>query len=298
MISTENKGAGVRLVLLAALLWGTTGTAQALAPTGATPLTVGALRLAIGGAVLLLAAGLQGGLGTLRGVPLLPAGLAAACIAGYQLSFFGAVGRTGVAVGTMVAIGSSPIAAGILDMLVRKERPGRRWMLSTVLAVAGCALLSSGGGAITAEPLGIILALTAGASYAGYTLALKGLLPERSPDAVVALVFALGACLLLPLLAGADLGWAAGGRGFLVILHLGVVTTALSYRLFARGLGTVPVSSAVTLSLAEPLTAACLGVAVLGEHVSAVSAAGMALIFGGLLLLATGFRTVAEKASV
>jgi DME family drug/metabolite transporter len=45
---------GTLLVLLAAILWGTTGTSQALAPPGAHPLTVGALRLAVGGGALLL----------------------------------------------------------------------------------------------------------------------------------------------------------------------------------------------------------------------------------------------------
>ena len=44
---------GALFVLLGAMLWGTTGTSQALAPAGATPLAVGALRVAIGGAALL-----------------------------------------------------------------------------------------------------------------------------------------------------------------------------------------------------------------------------------------------------
>ncbi|MDD2852056.1 MAG: hypothetical protein PHY09_09210 [Desulfuromonadaceae bacterium] len=44
---------GTWLILLAAILWGTTGTTQAFAPSDAHPL--GALRLAIGGALLLFA---------------------------------------------------------------------------------------------------------------------------------------------------------------------------------------------------------------------------------------------------
>ncbi len=43
------------LVLLAAVLFGTTGTAQALGPEG-SPLTVGAARVAVGAALLALAA--------------------------------------------------------------------------------------------------------------------------------------------------------------------------------------------------------------------------------------------------
>ena len=48
-------------------------------------------------------------------------------VAGYQLAFFSAVARTGVAVGTMVAIGSAPVLAGLLAWLVRGEQPPGRW---------------------------------------------------------------------------------------------------------------------------------------------------------------------------
>ena len=47
-------------VLMAALLWGTTGSAQAFAPPDATPIVIGALRMAIGGTALLLVARVRG----------------------------------------------------------------------------------------------------------------------------------------------------------------------------------------------------------------------------------------------
>ena len=46
----------VLAVLAAAVLFGTTGTSQALGPDGATPLAIGAVRLAIGGTGLALIA--------------------------------------------------------------------------------------------------------------------------------------------------------------------------------------------------------------------------------------------------
>ncbi len=277
---------GVWLILLAAMLWGTTGTSQALAPTGASPVVIGALRLAVGGAALLLLAWVRGGLRRGGRWPILPTFWAAVCIAAYQLCFFAAVSRTGVAVGTMVGIGSSPVLAGILVFLVRGERPGGRWFGATLLAIAGCTLLLATGEGVTVSPVGVLLALGAGASYATYTLAIKILLDGRSPEAVVAVVFSLGALLLAPFLVVADLSWLAGARGALVVLHLGLIATALSYRLFARGLETVPVATAVTLSLAEPLTAALLGVLVVGERLTLQGMVGICLLFGGLALLA------------
>lgn len=44
-------------------------------------------------------------------------------------------------------------------------------------------------------------------------------------------------------------------------------------------------STAVTLTLAEPMTATILGLTVLGERLSGQSFAGVALIFTGLLVL-------------
>ncbi len=60
---------------------------------------------------------------------------------------------------------------------------------------------------------------------------------------------------------------------------------ALSYWLFARGLQTVQVGTAVTLSLAEPMTAAMLGIIVLGELLNIQAFFGISLIFAGLLVL-------------
>jgi drug/metabolite transporter, DME family len=264
---------GLTSVLAAAVLWGTTGTAQALAPPGASSTAVGALRLTVGGiALLMLAVGL-------RELPdrhrwprrtTLAAGLA---VAAYQLCFFAAVARTGVAVGTLVAIGSAPVMAGLLGLFVRGEAPGRRWATATTLAVLGCSLLLGGGGGLQVDPVGVLLALGAGLSYAAYAGASKQLLNAHQPVAVMAVVFCLGALLL-----GADLAWLGDPRGLAVILHLGLIATALAYVLFARGLRRVPVSAAATYSLAEPLTAALLGTLLLGEHLSPTSLAGAALL--------------------
>ncbi|TYO99026.1 DME family drug/metabolite transporter [Geothermobacter ehrlichii] len=286
MNTSSSRTAGVFFVLGAALLWGTTGTAQAFAPAGFDPTVIGTLRLVVGGVALLALAGTRREIAPLREWRILPLLLAGLFTAGYQLCFFAAVARTGVAVGTIVGIGSSPIAAGILGFLFRGERPGRRWALATVLAIIGCSLLSLGGGRVQVDPLGILLALGAGASYAAYTLAIKGLLEEHSPNAVMALVVCAGALMLSPLLLGRDLSWVLQPRAIAVVLHLGLATMALSYWLFARGLRTVPVATAVTLSLAEPMTASLLGIFVLGEVLTLRAFSGIGLIFSGLMILA------------
>jgi DME family drug/metabolite transporter len=276
---------GQWFVLAAAVLWGTTGTAQAFAPPEATPAAIGSVRLLIGGAALLAVAWARGGIRREGRLPLKATLWAAGGMAVYQLCFFAAVARTGVAIGTVVAIGSAPVIAGVLVWLVRGERPGGRWLAATALAIAGCGLLILPGSNTGAEPIGVLLALAAGLSYAVYAVSSKDLLAGRSPDVVMAAVFSLGALFLLPVLLTSDLGWLAQPRGLAVALHLGLVATALAYLLFGRGLSAIAVATAVTLTLAEPLTAATLGIVILDERLTTLAILGVGLLFAGLALL-------------
>ncbi len=291
-ITKENPSGSAWLVLAAALCWGTTGTAQALAPAGAQPPIVGAVRLAVGGLGLLMLALMRGSLRKNKRWPLAATFLAGLSMAAYQLSFFAGVAKTGVAVGTIVGIGTSPILAGVIGFLMRGERPGWRWALATALAVAGCGLLISARSSIHINLLGLLLATTAGAAYALFTVMSKGLLEHNPPEAVMAVTFSLGALFLLPIFFTADLGWITQPRGLTVALHLGLVTVALAYTLFAHGLRHVPVATAATLTLAEPLTAALLGVFLLKERLTPWAFMGIGLIFAGLLLLSVGGERV------
>lgn len=284
-ITPTHQLQGHWFVLGAAVLWGTTGTAQAFAPAGYDSAAIGALRLLVGGIALMILAIKRKELGSFSDWQLRPLLLAALFTATYQLCFFSAVAKTGVAVGTVVGIGSAPIAGGLLGLIFRGERPGKRWLFATVLAIGGCTLLSLSGGEVTVDPLGIILAVGAGVAYAAYTLMIKGLLDNHSPNAIMAIVVCLGALILSPALLRIDSAWITQPQSLLVILHLGIATMALSYWLFARGLQTVQVSSAVTLSLAEPMTAALLGIFVLGEVLNLQAFSGIFLIFAGLAAL-------------
>lgn len=269
-------------ILAGSLLWGTTGTAQALAPVGTQPVSVATVRVVLGGLVLVASATLRS---LLRPLPPVAVAAATTCLVFAQLSFFAAVDITGVAVGTVVSIGSAPVAAGLLNSVVRRESPGRQWTIATALGVAGCVLILLGGRSVEVDPAGVVLALIVGCGYAGYTLATKDLVERHPPDAVIALVFGLSAACMVPLLFFVDLGWTTDFRGVLIAAHLGLVTIALAYSLYSRGLSAIPAPVAVTLTLAEPVTAAILGIAVLDEPVSGWVAAGMGLVLGGLLLL-------------
>ena len=273
------------MVFLGAILWGTIGTAQHFAPEGATPMSIGAVRLALGGGALLIYAFLRG---KLKGKDIFfrkSTYIGAVSMASFQLTFFAAVLLTGVAMGTVVAIGSAPIFAGLISLITSKENPGLKWLISTLVSVLGCILLVAGGDALSVNVLGIILALGAGLSYATYTASTKNLLDEFTPEAVTGIVFTMGAIITSPFLMIYSLDWLFTVRGIVVTMHLGLITTALAYFVFTYGLSGIKLHKAVTLTLAEPVTAALLGVFLLKENLSILSGVGMGLVFAGLVIL-------------
>ncbi len=282
------KSRGYWLVLLAACLWGTNGTAQSLAPHAAQPVIIGTLRIALGGLALLAIAGLRGAFRNGKRWPIIPTLLGALSMAAYQIFFFAGVARTGVAIGTIVGIGSTPILAGPIGYIARGERPSRRWLIATALGILGSGLLIAAGERIHIDLLGIFLAICAGGSYAVFTTVSKGLLEDHPPEAVMAVTFSVGALFVLPLLIRADLSWLAQASGIFVVLHLGLITAALGYTLFARGLQHVAIATAATLTLGEPLTAGLLGIFFLHEPLTTVAGLGIILILIGLVILSTG----------
>ncbi len=159
----------------------------------------------------------------------------------------------------------------------------------------GCiALTSASGGDVAIDLVGVILAICAGVAYAAYTLIMKGLLGRTCAECRDGCRFqsrCSDAC------SSAD--WSRNGlvgnaARIAVVFHLGLVTMALAYWLFTRGLQRIQVATAVTLTLAEPMTAGLLGLFVLGEHLNSLSFVGISLIVSGLAVLAFGGRSKLE----
>jgi DME family drug/metabolite transporter len=281
------------LLVLAAALWGTTGSSQALLDGAVPSGVVGALRILVGGVVLMLVAAreLRSSIPHVRSAwPLLLA--TAVSVAAYQLAFFTGVRLVGIAVGTILTVGSAPFVAGSLSILLGHHRPSRRWALTTLVAVIGLVLLVRPDGALRPQPLGVLAALASGTAFAVYTVLAKRLMVRGVPRLTsVALPFFVGGLLLVPtLLAG--LGRAASPellltpRGLLIVGWLGIVATALSYLLFSAGLRGVPAVTGTTLALAEPLTATVLGIVVFGERLGAVALLGAGAVAAALVAAA------------
>jgi drug/metabolite transporter, DME family len=169
--------------------------------------------------------------------------IGAAAAAAYQTAFFAATAHASVAVGTVVTIGAAPVFTGILSMMTgRRSRPGARWLAAAAAAITGCAMLVTSGHASGASAAGVALALLASLCYA--------------------------VVLLLPVLLTSAMSWVATGQGLAVATYLAVLTTALAYLLYARGLRTTAVTTA------------------LGEHLTITGLAGLGVLAVGLVIAA------------
>ncbi|MGR4869945.1 DMT family transporter [Variovorax sp. LARHSF232] len=282
---------GVAMVLLAAALWGTTGTAQAFTSGQLSAAWFGALRLVV--AALFFATYAWATRDKKKAPPpaRLPlAGVLAAgvCMALYNLAFFAGVRQTGVALGTAVALGSGPLWAGILQALITRRLPLAAWWLGTAVAVAGGVLMTLSGSSaadLAVSSAGIALCLVAGLSYAIYTLVNKELVHRASAASITFSAFSVAAVLAVPA------AWIDGGTPSLTwpdlgaVLYVGVATAGVAYLLFSLALRHISAATGVTLALGEPVVAFMLAVLVVGER------PGMPA-FGGLLMVVAGVLVV------
>lgn len=271
-------------VLLAAILWGMTGTAQTFLDKGVSPIAVATIRSAIGGGLLLVVAVLIRKI-SFRTWSWKWTILAAASIALFQGLFFTSIRLTGVAIGTVVTIGSAPMFSGVLEWLFWKTRPSKIWGIATIMTITGCILLFINSGERAIHLGGVGLAVCAGLSFAVYTNMSKQLMAQQEALPAVAMTFSICAVLLLPFSISSGFSWLTEMQNLWTMIFMGVMCTSIAYLLFLSGLQKISSSSAVTLSLAEPLTAAMLGVLLVGEHLSSTSWVGVAMLLGGIVVL-------------
>ncbi|MGW0927208.1 DMT family transporter [Streptomyces sp. NPDC002644] len=297
---------GVLYVAIAATAWGTGGAVAAAlyGAGGIGPVSVSFWRF-LTGLGLLLAAHLvlrarrsRRGPGT---TPSLRAAFAAnprrALVTGfglavYQTAYFASVQQAGLTVATVVTLGAGPVLVAVGARLTLGERTGAAGTAAVASGVVGLVLLTGGadGGTGPAPVLGIGYALLSAAGYAGVTLLGRLSGRENTGGAFGSTVtgFAVGMVCLLPAawLEGLlpDAGRPAWTLG--LILYLGAVPTALAYTLFFAGLGAVKATTASVVALVEPLTAAVIGVLVLGERPGATVLTGTALLLFAVVFLA------------
>ncbi|OCP01804.1 MULTISPECIES: EamA family transporter [unclassified Ensifer] len=286
---------GIACVLLASAIWGTTGTTATFAK-GVGPLGIGAVAMGLGGLLLALTASrsiLRNSRRIAAQWPMLLIG--SLSVAVYPLAFYSSMHLAGVAIGTVISIGSAPLAASLIERIFDGQRLTTRWLLGAAAGLAGAVLLCLAEGAghdgagaenATAVFYGIVLGLLSGLLYALYAWVARRLMQAGIPPrAAMGSIFGVGGTLLLPVLAFTGAPLLASWTNMAVGLYMALVPVLAAYVLFAYGLARVSATMATTLSLLEPVIAAALAVVIVGERLPAEGWVGMALIVGSLFIL-------------
>ena len=207
-------------------------------------------------------------------------------MAAFQVFFFRAVSETGVAVGTMVTIGSGPIVAALLEYLTMRALP-RSVITGIGVSLLGLVMLVTGSPSDDGASVslwGVAAGVSAGTCYAGYTHWSKQLIDRGWNGAwVMAQAFLVSAGVGMVLVAVNPTQWMWSPSSIATVGYLGVATIAVPYLLYAAALVHLTSATVVTLTLVEPVTATVLGAFLLEEHIGIVSWFGALMVICGLL---------------
>jgi DME family drug/metabolite transporter len=213
----------------------------------------------------------------------------AVTVALYQLCFFTGTTRTGVALATVIALGSAPMFSGLINATILRRPPTARWAAGTMLAVLGIALIARSQPSARTDLAGILAALGAGLGWAIYAmLGQQRIRAGLDSTSCMAAMFTGGGVLSAPLLAVGDPGWITTRNGVALSLYLGVVTIGVVYTCVGWGMRTLPAPTVVTLTLAEPMIAGILATRILHQAIGVVGWIGIAVVLIALVITAGG----------
>ncbi len=283
------------MILLAVVCWSGLGVmGKELYRLGAEPLTVVVLRIGMAVSILGFV------MGALRPALLraprarLP-GLALYGLLGVAVNmacFFFALQYTTVTTAIVIAY-AHPAMVVLLARVVFKEPLSLRVLGALALTMAGVFLVAEGYDldALRLNLPGVGFALANATGIAAFNVLGKRLVGDLNSWTV--LLYGLGFGGLV--LAGV---WGISAPsapslplyGWLLLVALAVFPSILAYGLYLRALVYLPAGRAAIAATLEPVLASFLAWAALGERVTALQAAGAALVLGGVLIIRTQRR--------
>lgn len=184
------------------------------------------------------------------------------------------------------------ICVGLTAWIFLKERPSATWLLAVLIAIAGAAALSLGGGEGGKVDLrGDLLAFAAAILVSCYVVAAK--VARRSLSGIEAifwLTFVEMLVAALIVLAFGEDFFPASLAGLLVPLFLALVVQIGGQGLIITGLGHTPAALAGILIVVQPVVAAAISWQLFNEPLAPLQAGGGFLILVGIFISQRGRR--------
>lgn len=275
-------------VVLAATLWGFGGVTGTLLGdhSGVGPLSIAMWRMVVAGLSLLAYLAVRGSLRRLGVRQWRRAALTGALTAAFEACYFVGISFASVGLSTLIGIGSAPVFVAAYDWATERRRPPVTTLVALALALTGLTLLLSGSLDTGRNgPLGALIALGAGATFAAITVVNRHEVPGLGPVEHTAFAFTFGGLLLVPAAAAAGLGMASDLYGWSITIAMGVLITALAYVAYLAGLRSVPPFVATIVALLEPLVAAVAAALIFGERLGPLGIVGGVVLGAAVVLL-------------
>jgi drug/metabolite transporter (DMT)-like permease len=191
-----------------------------------------------------------------------------------------------------VILATLPAVVALGGHLWLRERLGARGWTAVALAVGGVAVLSiarGDAGGAAGSLAGNLLVLGCVVCEAIYALLGRRLTAQLSPMRISAWINGIGLALMTPpgLWQALHFDFGAVGIGhWLLLAFYSVSASIVSVWLWLSGLQRVPAGHAGVFTIAMPLAATAVGVAVLGESVGWAHAVALVMAVAGILLIA------------
>ncbi len=201
-----------------------------------------------------------------------------------------------------VTMAGIPAAVALLSWLFLRERIGARMLVAIALAMAGIALLAlarGSSGAESASVWGYALLLAATLCEASYVVIGKRLSSHVSPKRISALINLWGLALVTPLGLWQVLTFdfrAVSASSWALLTFYALAASVVSVWLWMRGLREVAAPRAGVFTVLLPISAAAVGIGLLGEVVTAVHVVALALALASLLLATWPARPATQAA--
>lgn len=288
--------AGLLPALGAVVLWGSNAViARHLALEGVSMSVVAFLRVAIGGMALALWVAVAGGESVGRIRRLVAdrwVWAALACYGGNMLVFHWALART-TAAAVMLLENIAPLVALFGSAWLFGARVTRQALAALALALGGVILicLADPGLPAAARPAGALgngLALLAGLTWGGYTLACQGHSREdhgaRDALSAMAVMLVGSAVVLAPVALCTTDGWPATVAAWGWVIALGLLHTALATALWRLALNHLSSYRASLLFLLTIVVTMTNGAIFLGERPTPLMVLGACGIIAALLI--------------
>ncbi len=184
---------------------------------------------------------------------------------------------------------TEPYFVAIMSYFIFRERLSSMQKLSLVVAFAGCVLVSGIlGGVDATNPLGILVGLISGITFAIYTVGVKDAV-KRGCDSSTILFYIFLVCSIctFPFCEPVSMFEISfSGTDVMVnILLLGIVFTLIPYYMHALCLKDLSATTSSVVLFLEVVTCAIVGYFFYGEVLDAFNIIGMALVFIGIVMI-------------